>query len=73
MAAEKHQPFGPSFARDVEAILAAAERHPLMFTDAEIRASLEKAGMIVHHDIPMPDFTPPTVHYEEDDYAEPDE
>jgi hypothetical protein len=64
--AEKNQPFGPSFARDIEAILAVSQTHPGMFTESEIRASLEKAGMVM---LPIrePDFTPPVPSYDEEE------
>ena len=55
---EKHQPFGPSFNRDMEAIIAAVQIAPNLFTPADVRANFLKAG-IVFTGVVMPEFEAP--------------
>lgn len=59
--ADKHQPFGPSFNRDMEALIAAIQTTPELFTNADVRANYAKAG-IVFTETKIPDIQAPVVH-----------
>jgi hypothetical protein len=51
--------FGQGFSKEVEAILAVADRGILY--PREIRENLQKAGFLIYEDIQMPDVAPPAV------------
>jgi hypothetical protein len=55
---EKHQPFGPSFNRDMEALIAAIQVAPHLFTPADVRANFAKAG-IIFTDTVIPEIRAP--------------
>lgn len=71
--------FGQGFSKEVDAILAVADRGLLYAR--EIRENLAKTGMIIYEEVPLPDVEPPqitdgphTVNPEEfDDFSDDDE
>lgn len=56
--------FGQGFSKEVEAILAVADRG-LLYAQ-EIRENLQKAGMVIYEKIDLPDIEPPRIDVQDD-------